>query len=134
MALVYHLTAAGKDALWAKSGGTDLPVEYRRLLALMEFEGHIDVIRGRLRRFPDRLIEEWLSELVELKMIEPRHAAGKGPDITFNGSRVPRLPPLADEDSQRLARSGATVQQKKNRSVLTSRPARSRAVRSCAGP
>ena len=55
----------------------DLPVEYRRLLALMEFEGHVDVIRGRLRRFPDRLIEEWLKELEELKLIEPAQSRGQ---------------------------------------------------------
>ena len=33
MAQVYHLTAAGKEDLWGKS--VELPVEYRRLLALM---------------------------------------------------------------------------------------------------
>jgi len=113
MALVYYLTPAGKDALRAKDGAANLPLEYRRLLALMELEGHIDVIRGRLRRFPDRLIEEWLKELEELKMIEPGEPAGKAADITFSGSRVPQLPPLADEDSLRLARTtviaGATL-------------------------
>jgi CheY-like chemotaxis protein len=79
----------------------------------MELEGHIDVIRGRLRRFPDRLIEEWLKELEELKMIEPGEPAGKAADITFSGSRVPQLPPLADEDSLRFAKTtviaGATL-------------------------
>ena len=113
MALVYYLTPAGKDALRAKDGAANLPLEYRRLLALMELEGHIDVIRGRLRRFPDQLIKEWLKELEELKMIEPREPAAKPADITFNGSRVPQLPPLADEDSLRLARTtviaGATL-------------------------
>jgi len=113
MALVYYLTPAGKDALRAKDGAANLPLEYRRLLALMELEGHIDVIRGRLRRFPDRLIEEWLKELEELKMIEPGEPAGKAADITFSGSRVPQLPPLADEDSLRFAKTtviaGATL-------------------------
>jgi len=113
MALVYHLTAAGKEALRAKDGAANLPLEYRRLLALMEFEGHIDVIRGRLRRFSDRLIEEWLKELEELKMIKPGKTAGKAADITFTGSGVPPVPPLADEDSKRLARTtmiaGATL-------------------------
>jgi len=113
MALVYYLTPAGKDALRAKDGAANLPLEYRRLLALMELEGHIDVIRGRLRRFPDRLIEEWLKELEELKMIEPGEPAGKPADITFSGSRVPQLPPLADEDSLRFAKTtviaGATL-------------------------
>ena len=113
MALVYALTAAGKDALSGKDGeATLLPLEYRRILALVEVAGHVEVIRGRLRRFPDQLIEEWLKELVELEMIAP------GPDttledFTFTGMRVPLLPPLADEDSKRLARTtviaGATL-------------------------
>jgi CheY-like chemotaxis protein len=111
MALVYSLTAAGKDVL-AKGAEASFPLEYRRLLALIDVEGHVEVIRGRLRRFPDRLIEEWLKELVELKMI---HAGPEGEreEITFSGERVPLLPPLADEDAKRLARAaviaGATL-------------------------
>jgi CheY-like chemotaxis protein len=112
MALVYYLTAAGKDAAQAREREAKLPLEYRRLLGLIGVEGHIDVIRGRLRRFPDRLIEEWLKELEELKMIESA-PAGKLDDITFSGHPVPLLPPLADEDSKRLARAaviaGATL-------------------------
>jgi len=112
MALVYYLTPAGKDSLWAKGGAGVLPLEYRRMLAMIEFEGHVDVIRGRLRRFPDRLIEEWLRELEELKMIEAG-LPGKQEDITFTGLPVPLLPPLADEDSKRLAKTavvaGATL-------------------------
>jgi two-component system phosphate regulon response regulator PhoB len=112
MALVYYLTPAGKDSLWAKGGAGVLPLEYRRMLAMIEFEGHIDVIRGRLRRFPDLLIEEWLRELEELKMIEAG-LPGKQEDITFTGLPVPLLPPLADEDSKRLAKTavvaGATL-------------------------
>ncbi|MGH8692034.1 MAG: response regulator [Burkholderiales bacterium] len=111
MALAYHLTAAGKDAA-AKDGGTNFPVEYRRLLGLIGVGGHVEVIRGRLRRFPDRLIEEWLKELEDLKMIESR-PADELDDITFTGQRVPLLPPLADEDSKRLAKTaviaGATL-------------------------
>ena len=112
MALVYYLTPTGKDSLWAKGGAATLPLEYRRLLALIEFEGHVDVIRGRLRRFPDRLIEEWLKELEELKLVEAG-LPGKEEDITFTGLPVPLLPPLADEDSKRLAKAavvaGATL-------------------------
>ena len=104
MALVYHLTPAGKDALLAKAGQANLPLEYRRLLALMEFEGHVDVIRGRLRRFPDQLIDEWLKELEELKMVES-HEAGELDSITFTGARLPLLPPLTDDDRKRLAKT-----------------------------
>src|SRR5919109_4348469 len=112
MALVYYLTAAGKEAARAKDGETDFPLEYRRLLALIEVDGHAQVLRGRLRRFPDRLIEEWLKELEDLKMVESKQAS-KVRDITFSGQRVPLLPPLADEDSKRLAKTtviaGATL-------------------------
>jgi hypothetical protein len=30
---------------------------------MIEVGGHVDVVRGRLRRFPDQLIDEWLREL-----------------------------------------------------------------------
>jgi CheY-like chemotaxis protein len=109
---VYQLTAAGKAAVSAKDGESTLPLEYRRLLGMIQVGGHVDVVRGRLRRFPDRLIEEWLKELEELKMIE-RASEDELEDFTFTGQRVPLLPPLADEDSKRLAKSaviaGATL-------------------------
>ena len=111
MASVYNLTSAGKAAVAAKEG-EKLPLDYLRLLGLIEVAGHVDVIRGRLRRFPDRLIEEWLKELLDLKMIEPG-AEGELEDFTFTGQRVPLLPELADEDSKRLAKTaviaGATL-------------------------
>jgi CheY-like chemotaxis protein len=111
-ALVYQLTDAGKRAASAKEGESSIPLEYRRLLALIEVGGHVEVIRGRLRRFPDRLIEEWLKELLELKMIEGS-SEDELEDFTFTGQRVPLLPPLADEDSKRLAKAtvvaGATL-------------------------
>ena len=112
MAFVYHLTAAGKAALSKNDGQANFPLEYRRLLGLIEVEGHVDVIRGRLRRFPDRFIEEWLKELEDLKMVESRPAEELD-DFTFTGQRVPALPQLADEDSKRLAKTavvaGATL-------------------------
>jgi CheY-like chemotaxis protein len=108
---VYNLTAAGKDAL-AKGGGAGFPLDYLRILGLIQVEGHPEVIRGRLRRFPDQLIEEWLKELADLKMIEAGPEADLE-DFTFTGLRVPLLPPLADEDAKRLARTtviaGATL-------------------------
>ena len=113
MDLVYYLTPTGKDVLWAKDAGAkNFPLEYRRLLSFIEFGGHVDVIRGRLRRFPDRLIDEWLKELEDLRMVESA-PAGEMEDITFNGRRVPMQPPLIDEDSKRLAKTtvvaGATL-------------------------
>jgi len=113
LAKMYHLTAAGKEALSAKDDTGNLPLEYRRLLGLLQVEGHVAVLRGRLRRFPDRLIEEWLKELEELKLIAPGKPPAKVADITFTDAAQPPLPPLMDEDSKRLARTtviaGATL-------------------------
>ena len=117
--LVYTLTAAGQEAVSAQDvGGADFPLEvdfpsdYRRLLAMIEVGSHIDVIRGRLRRFPDQLINDWLKELEDLKMIESREA-GDLDAITFTGAALPLLPPLSDEDRKRLAKTtvvaGATL-------------------------
>ena len=112
MALVYTLTAAGKESLRVKDGEENLPLEYRRLLALIEVGGHVDVIRGRLRRFPDQLIREWLKELEDLKLIAPS-APTPLSEFSFSGQRVPLLPPIPDEDRLRLARTtviaGATL-------------------------
>ena len=117
--LVYSLTAAGQDALsTAEVAEGDFPLEidfpsdYRRLLALIEVGGHIEVLRGRLRRFPDQLIDEWLKELEDLKMVESREA-GDLDAITFTGAALPLLPPLSNEDRKRLVKTtviaGATL-------------------------
>src|SRR5215213_1692486 len=118
MPLIYYLTAAGQEALSSEVSDADFPievnfpVEYRRLLGMIEVGGHVEVIRGRLRRFPDRLIDEWLKELEELKMVESREA-GDLDEITFNGGPVPLLAPLTEEDRKRLAKAtvvgGATL-------------------------
>ena len=110
MYLVYTLTAAGQEALSSEVGEGDFPLEvnfpqdYRRLLAMIEVGGHEEVIRGRLRRFPDQLINEWLKELEDLKMVESREA-GELDAVTFTGARLPLLPPLTDEDRKRLAKT-----------------------------
>src|SRR5690242_12306476 len=107
----YFLTPAGRSALWAKETGS-VPVEYKRILAAVEFQGHSEVIRSRLRRFPDELISEWLEELEELGLIDYR-AAEPMEDITFSGTRPPSWPPLLGVDSLHIAKrtvlAGATL-------------------------
>jgi CheY-like chemotaxis protein len=100
MSFIYSLTAAGKDAAAAKDSETDFPLEYRRILGLIGAGTHVDVLRGRLRRFPDGLIDDWLKELLDLKMIEAK-PAGEIEDFTFTG-RPARLTPLLDEDRRHL--------------------------------
>ena len=112
MPLVYSLTALGQDTLTTDASKGNLPQDYRRLLGLVEVGGHEEVIRGRMRRFPDRLIHEWLKELEDLKLLES-HEAGELDAITFTGAPLPLLPPLTDEDRKRLAKTtvsgGATL-------------------------
>jgi CheY-like chemotaxis protein len=112
MPLVYSLTALGQDTLSTDSSKGNLPQDYRRLLGMVEVGGHEEVIRGRMRRFPDRLIQEWLKELEDLKLLES-HEAGELDAITFTGAPLPLLPPLTDEDRKRLAKTtvagGATL-------------------------
>jgi len=112
MSRVYYLTEAGTDAACCRNGQRDFPVEYRRLLGLIGSEGHIEVLRGALRRFPDRLIDDWLKELEDLRMIEAKPARHHG-DFTLANARAPRLPALPDEDNTQLAAhtiiAGATL-------------------------
>jgi CheY-like chemotaxis protein len=112
MPVVYNLTAAGAEAASHKDGWKDFPLEYRRLLGLIGAGGHIDVLRGRLRRFTDQMIDDWLRELQDLNMIESA-PAGKLEDFTFTGRKAPRLPAMLDEDSRLLAKTtvvaGATL-------------------------
>jgi len=112
MPLVYTLTGLGQETLETDATRQNLPNDYRRLLAMVEVGGHEEVIRGRMRRFPDRLIMEWLKELEELKMLES-HEAGELDAITFSGQRLPLQPPLTDEDRKRLVKTtvagGATL-------------------------
>jgi len=112
MPLVYSLTALGQETLTTDVSKGNLPQDYRRLLGVVEVGGHEEVIRGRMRRFPDRLIQEWLKELEDLKLLES-HEAGELDAITFTGAPLPLLPPLTDEDRKRLAKTtvagGATL-------------------------
>src|SRR5258706_15330918 len=102
MSVVYNLTAAGSSMLAAPEGQSDFPLEYRRLLGLINAGGHVEELRGRLRPFTDQMIGDWLKELQNLKVIAAQ-PAGKVEDFTFTGRKAPRRPALLDEASRRLA-------------------------------
>lgn len=69
----FRRTAAGDEAL--RSVDTAIPVDYRRILCVVEGDTHANVIRGRLRRYRDTLIDAWLAELEELGFIEATRAS-----------------------------------------------------------
>lgn len=123
----YRLTEMGQ----AVSAGDDLsvPADYRRILALITADTHFDVIRGALRRYPDKLIGEWVEELEEIGYLEavPTEADF---DLDFTKILAPVAPPkVSGEDAKRiqaeaksaeaeLAKAGAWIAEAR----LTNRP------------
>src|SRR5688572_17104725 len=106
---IYRRTEAGTRA-W---GDAKLPVEHRRILGLLDTEAHEDVIRGFLRRYPDKLIFEWLDKLVQLGLLEFTSAEAQH-DLDFTGTL--KLSELIAEDRKRLAQdaqiAGAVIADK----------------------
>jgi len=108
---ILRLTESGRKA-W-DTQDAKVPRDYRRILGLIETEAHSDVIRGYLRRYPDKLILEWLSELEDLGLVESAADAASH-DLDFTSSL--KLPDLIAEDRKRLAEdakaAGASLSRK----------------------
>lgn len=100
---IYRRTEAAGDVL--KTDDAAVPSDYKRLLKLIGEDTHIDVVRGCLRQYPDRLIEEWLEELVELGYLD--HAAPADPldlDFTAYFAKAPAAAEVLAEDAGKLER------------------------------
>jgi CheY-like chemotaxis protein len=65
---VFRRTPAGDAAL--RGFDSAVPVDHRRILAILEGATHVDAVRGYLRQYSDVLVEDWLSELLESGLIE----------------------------------------------------------------
>src|SRR5688500_15664714 len=108
---IHRLTESGRQA-W-DTQDAKVPRDYRRILGLIETEAHSDVIRGYLRRYPDKLIFEWLAELEDLGLLESTVDAASH-DLDFTSSL--KLPELLAEDQKQLAKetsaAGASLSRK----------------------
>lgn len=103
-----RLTAAGRKAFWeAQVRKPTLPTEYLRIMGLVEFQGHANVIRSYLRHYPDRLIDEWLAEIEELGLIETAPASAQAELAFAGGARA--LPPLLEEDKRWFAQQATAA-------------------------
>lgn len=108
--LSYRRTKAGDEALF--SVDTAIPVDYRRILCILDGDTHANVVRGRLRQYSDALIADWLGELEELGFIEAAEAASAAYDLDFEplmqgGAPIAALSRIPDE--RRRIESEATA-------------------------
>ena len=94
----YRLTAEGRS-LWARRESVRLPLDYRRILGLVDFTGHPEVIHSYLARYPRQLVDEWLSEFEALRLIESITAT---PQSLSEIARKTEPPPLELEDMEQL--------------------------------
>ena len=119
----YRLTAAGRSA-W-ENEDTAVPEDYRRILWLMDFHGQEGVVGELLRRYPRNVLNEWLTEMEDLGLIEPavegQDEAGfstREADRTL-GLDQARMRRDGESASASLARTGAYISADR----LTRRPA-----------
>jgi CheY-like chemotaxis protein len=132
---IFRRTDAGSEAL--NSDDVAVPSDYKRLLKLIDQDTHLDVVRGCLRQYPDKLIGEWLEELVELGYLD-RVAPADPLDLDFTAyfSKGPaRSPEVLAADARKfekdakaagsaLSRSGAFFHEErlKNRAASQKKP------------
>jgi CheY-like chemotaxis protein len=64
----YRLTESGRAV--SASDDLSVPADYRRILAVVRVDTHFDVLRSALRRYPDKLIQDWVDELEEIGYLE----------------------------------------------------------------
>jgi CheY-like chemotaxis protein len=65
---VYRLTAAGRAA-W-EGQDASIPADYRRILWMIDVQGQGPLAKTLLRRQSPELLEEWLSEMEQIGLIE----------------------------------------------------------------
>lgn len=83
----YRLTESGRAA-WEGQDAA-VPEDYRRILWLMDFHGHNGVAKDLLSRYPRHMMDEWLSEMEDLGLIEPA-PEGQEEEGTFSAREADR--------------------------------------------
>lgn len=73
---MWLVTAAGRDA-W-KAEDKAIPEGYRRLLRSIDVQGDTRAIEELLGEYPEKLVQDWLNELEELRFIESRAGGAAG--------------------------------------------------------
>lgn len=79
-----------------------VPEDYRRILWLMDFHGQDGVVTELLRRYPRNVLDEWLTEMEDLGLIEPT-IGGEDDASAFSTREADRTLGL---DQARMRRDG----------------------------
>jgi CheY-like chemotaxis protein len=66
---IYRLTKSGRDA-WENEDAA-VPADYRRILWLIDFQGHAGLTSTLLKSVSRTMLDAWLEEMEELGLIEP---------------------------------------------------------------
>ena len=90
----FRLTSEGL-AIWRMQGSVPLPLDYRRILGLVDYSGHVEVIRSRLARLPAYAVDALLADFEGMRLIE--RGAAKIPTLA-ELAREARIPPIEPED------------------------------------
>jgi len=79
--LILERTPSAESAL--AEADAQIPGDYRMILDIIQGKTHSDVIRGRLRQFPDSLLDDWLAELQEAGLVSVVEAEAQQ-DLDFS--------------------------------------------------
>jgi CheY-like chemotaxis protein len=129
-ASIYRLTASGREA-W-ESQDAAVPADYRRILWMMDVQGEGGVADALSKLYPAEMLEEWLSEMEELGLIEslpegePRESGfAPGASDTTQALDYAQIKEAARIAGNTLARSGAylALDRLRRRPLQTKAPA-----------
>jgi CheY-like chemotaxis protein len=90
----FRLTSQG-HSIWSMRGSVPLPLDYRRILGLVEYSGRPEVIHSRLARLPAEAVDELLGEFEAIELIE--RVAAREPSLA-ELARTAAPPPIEPED------------------------------------
>ena len=126
----YRLTDAGRQA-WEGQDAA-VPADFRRILWMMDFQGHAGLTDSLLGLYPRGMLEEWLVEMEEIGLIEPvpegetsqSDFAARSADKTLALDQA-RVKEAAQVAGTALARTGAflATDRLRNRPAQTKAPA-----------
>jgi len=77
----------------------ELPLDYRRILGLVDYTGHPEVLLSYLAHHPGHVVEEWLTEFEALRLIE---SISVSEESLAQLARKTEPPPLEAEDLELL--------------------------------